>query len=504
MLAALNPEQQAIYTAIIQAIDTQSEQNCHFVDGPAGTGKTFLYNTLVHNLQASGHRVQSMAWSGIAATLLINGRTSHSAFQIPIPCHAESTCNIPRQSRRAHVLRETTLFIWDEASMIPALALQAFDRLLQDITRVDKPFGGKFMLLGGDFRQVLPVVPKAGREGIVAGCLKSHQVIALWTQFVQHRLHTNMRAVQDESYREFSEWLLRLGNKQEPHDSLDNITLPEHICTSSKEEMLDFIYPRPNTQESQLMLDPVAMSDRCCLTPKNEYSHQINDIILDRLQTAERTYNSTDNVLTEDPDEETAYPVEFLNRLTQNGMSLHWLRLKVRKLHYFQYITTALYHSSHTQENIKNSPDISTLFVFQVGATIILLRNLNPRKGLCNGTRLIVLHLRPHVITAMIITSEHRGQRVMIPRITLSSQDTEMPFNMTRRQFPVRLAYCLTINKAQGQSLRYVGLYLPQPVFTHGQLYVAMSRARSFAGLKVFLPENATRKTKNIVFQEVL
>ena len=90
----------------------------------------------------------------------------------------------------------------------------------------------------------------------------------------------------------------------------------------------------------------------------------------------------------------------------------------------------------------------------------------------------------------------------MLPKIALTSQDSALPINIARCQFPVRLAYCLTINKAQGQSLRYVGVYLPKPVFSHGQLYVAMSRAKSFAGLKVFTSNGRT--TSNVVYREVL
>ena len=90
----------------------------------------------------------------------------------------------------------------------------------------------------------------------------------------------------------------------------------------------------------------------------------------------------------------------------------------------------------------------------------------------------------------------------MLPKIALSSQDSALPINIARCQFPVRLAYCLTINKAQGQSLRYVGIYLPKPVFSHGQLYVAVSRSKSFSGLKVFTSNG--RLTKNVVYCEVL
>ena len=141
MLQQLNIDQHHIHDTIVDAITTKSDQNCYFVDGPAGTGKTFLYNTVVHNLQALGIKVKCMAYSGIASILLINGATAHSTFQIPIPLLPNSTCNIKRQSARASSLRETTIFIWDEASMIPANALKAVDVLLRDITQVHRPFG---------------------------------------------------------------------------------------------------------------------------------------------------------------------------------------------------------------------------------------------------------------------------------------------------------------------------------------------------------------------------
>eukprot|EP00794_Sanderia_malayensis_P001764 gene1764-biopygen1612 len=227
---------------------------------------------------------------------------------------------------------------------------------------------------------------------------------------------------------------------------------------------MNSIYPQAESADAHLLLDPNTMSERCCLTPKNEFSHHINELILQRLPTARQQYLSIDRVETDDPEEAAAFPMEFLNAQTP-GMPLHSLQLKV-------------------------------------GATIILLRNINPAKGLCNGTRLIVRDLKRHVITAEIITTQNKGQYVMLPRITLTCQDSSLPISIARKQFPVRLAYCLTINKAQGQSLKHVGIYLPDPVFSHGQLYVAMSRGKSFSGLKVFTPSN--NKTTNIVYKEVL
>ena len=326
MLQQLNIDQHHIHDTIVDAITTNSDQNCYFVDGPAGTGKTFLYNTIVHNLQALGIKVKCMAYSGIASTLLINGATAHSTFQIPIPLLPDSTCNIKRQSARAEILRETTIFTRDEASMIPADALKSVDVLLRDITQVNRPFGGKFIFLGGDFRQVLPVVPRAGREQTVRQCIiNSH----LWHHFHQFKLVTNMRAAQDQTYTQFSEWLLRIGTGEEPHDANDQVTLPREIMTDSREEMINFVYPPTQPGNADVMQDPVYMSERCCLTPLNENSHEINDLILHQLHGPVHTYLSTDRVVTDNPEEAAAYAIEFLNAQTPSGLPKHKVELKV-------------------------------------------------------------------------------------------------------------------------------------------------------------------------------
>jgi len=105
---------------------------------------------------------------------------------------------------------------------------------------------------------------------------------------------------------------------------------------------------------------------------------------------------------------------------------------------------------------------------FKVGVPILLLRNLNQSIGLCNGTRLIVNRLGQRVIEAEIITGNNVGKLVFIPRIIMSPSKTDWPFVLRRRQFPVRVAFVMTINKSQGQTLNNVGVYLPCPVYSHG------------------------------------
>jgi ATP-dependent DNA helicase PIF1 len=129
---------------------------------------------------------------------------------------------------------------------------------------------------------------------------------------------------------------------------------------------------------------------------------------------------------------------------------------------------------------------------------------------MCNGTRLICRSFHENFIDAEIAIGDHAGKRVFIPRIPLfPSEEAGLPFILKRKQFPIRAAFALTINKSQGQTLPYVGLYLASPVFSHGQLYVAMSRVQSGSNLKVLvtngkLPERSGTYTKNVVYKEAL
>lgn len=141
----------------------------------------------------------------------------------------------------------------------------------------------------------------------------------------------------------------------------------------------------------------------------------------------------------------------------------------------------------------------------KVGAPVMLLRNLDPRHGLCNGTRAVIVKTTQRVIQVRVLTGDHQGELALIPRITLESSPEDFPFVLKRRQFPLRLAFAMTINKSQGQSLSTVGLDFRSPVFTHGQLYVALSRCTSSSRIKAIFPPNSSHtKTVNVVYPEVL
>jgi len=206
------------------------------------------------------------------------------------------------------------------------------------------------------------------------------------------------------------------------------------------------------------------MDGRAILTTKNTIMNSLNTQIVEVVPGQEHIFLSTNSVETRD-DQAMAIGTEFLNTIILAGMPPHRLALKV-------------------------------------GVPVMLLRNLDATSGLRNGTRLIISCLARRLIVAQIIGGAHAGNIVNIPRITTTTNHLKWPFTLQRRQFPLQLAFVMTINKAQGQTMKTVGIFLPELVFTHGQLYVALSRATRVNDVFVFCPNGRT--TTNVIYTELL
>jgi ATP-dependent DNA helicase PIF1 len=290
---------------------------------------------------------------------------------------------------------------------------------------------------------------------------------------INMRLHQSHNSQNDNSkQKEFAEFLLKIGNGEYTtnSDTENMITLSADmtIPKGNLTDLTDFVYPNLAENSGNVSY----MVGRAILTPKNTDVDIISDMIMSRLPGETRIYSSLDSTdLIENTyrQQSQEYSPEFLRSLKMSDLPPGELKLKI-------------------------------------GVPIILLRNINPSEGLCNGTRLIVHDLQSKVIDAEIITGSHIGKRVFIPRITLSPSESSLPFTLKRLQFPVRVAFSMTINRAQGQTLSKMGLYLPQPVFSHGQLYVALSRVISYQCIKILILHDDYQKnyqTKNIVYKEI-
>ena len=483
MLPMLNSEQLSVYNSVISSIKN-NEQILVFVYGHGGTGKTFLWRTIISHIRSKGKIVLAVAASGIASLLLPSGKTAHSRFKIRIDLTDKKSCDIKKRTSLADLLQRTSLIIWDEAPMSDRRCFEFLDRSLRDVLDCnEKLFGGISVLLGGDFRQTLPVLPRSTRWEIIASTLPCSY---LWRSFTVHILHTNMRVNSSErptgcsmSTSAFTGWLLRIGNGQmgmpdndDPRDT-SWLEIPDSLLikpgNDSLNSLINFVYG------DGVLNNPTAvdLSARAIVTPTNDVADNINTTVLGMVSSEERTYKSIDIIQPigkHTSDFEGLYPTEYLNQLNFPGIPPHELTLKLH-------------------------------------CPIMLLRNINQREGLCNGTRLIVSQLLTNIIEATIMTGTFIGKRVYIPRIKFIHKSTDMPFTFSRKQFPLKVCYVMTINKSQGQSLRRIGVYLAQPVFSHGQLYVALSRATSSDSIKILI-ENTNpihlNRTKNVVFRDLL
>lgn len=412
---------------------------------------------LLAQIRSSGKVALAVASSGIAATLLSGGRTAHSTFKLPLNVlfDTEYVCPIRKNGPLGKILQKTSFVVWDECTMSHRSHIEAIDRTLRDLKCNNKFMGGITFVFAGDFRQTLPVIPKGTRADVVNACLKSSPI---WNYVEKLYLRTNMRVYLCGGDDIFPAQLLKIGNGTlENENGYISVNHTIGRVVNNVEELISTVYPDIfNLSNKSYQW----LCERAIISPRNVTAGEINDIILLKFDGHSREYLSIDTVTS--TDDAIHYPQEFLNSLSPSGFPPHKLKLKI-------------------------------------GAPITLLRNLQP-PNLCNGTRLQIKSLRNNIIEAVILTGPAKGEIAFIPRIPMIPSD--LPFSFKRLQFPVKVSFAITINKAQGQTFKYVGVDLRTECFSHGQLYVAFSRTGDPNHLMILI--STGDKTKNVIYSEVL
>ncbi|RCN50729.1 hypothetical protein ANCCAN_03114 [Ancylostoma caninum] len=310
-------DQRLAYEAIMDMI-RNGNGGLFFLDAPGGTGKTFLINLLLAEIRKRNEIAVAVASSGIAATLLDGGRTAHSAMKLSLDlaCSENPVGNISKGSGKAQVLKMCKGIVWDECTMAHKRALEALDRTLQDIRGNNRLMGGVVLVLAGDFRQTLPVIPRATPADELNACLKASY---LWRHVRKMTLTTNIRVhlQGDLSAQSFAQQLLRLGDGDFPVDpDTDLISFPSDFCnlTESPEELIVKVFPdiTDNFRNHRWLCD------RAILAPMNDGVNKINTEIQNQLPGPAATYESIDTVV--DREQAVCYPTEFLNSLEPPGM----------------------------------------------------------------------------------------------------------------------------------------------------------------------------------------
>ncbi|XP_029647710.1 uncharacterized protein LOC115221648 [Octopus sinensis] len=440
----------------ISTVINSNEGQLFFLDAPGRTGKTFLMNLLLAKILQENRIAIAVASSGIAATLLHGSRTAHSPFKLPLDLTKQGnpTCNVSRGSAMGNLLTECSLIIWDEAAMCHKAAFEALERSLQDLRRNMRVMGGVIVLLSGNFRQTLPVIPWGTRADEVNASIKSSY---LWHHSEKLHLSTNMRVhvFGDENAATFSAQLLDVSNGTVAGDTDSFIHLPFGNFVPTKDDLISAVFLDIASQN----LHKTCLQGIAILAPHNKTVDAINNKLFDLLPGEKLSFKSIDTH--ENPDDMTVVTTEFLNSQMPTGLPPHELHLND-------------------------------------GAPIMLLLKLDA-PIMCNGTRMIIKNIYSRVLQATILNGPATGQDVLITPMSLTPSDTIYKFK--RLQFPIKLSFAMTINKVQGQSLQMVCLNLTEQVFSHGQLFLGCSHLGSTQSLDICASEG---KTRNMAYKEAL
>ncbi|XP_072090602.1 uncharacterized protein [Arachis hypogaea] len=252
------------------------------------------------------------------------------------------------------------------------------------------------------------------------------------------------------------EWLLKIG------DDLAGDTTDGELIVHIPSDILML---------SNLSIENY-FKDRAILAPTLDCVTDVNNKMTAGLPRHERDYLSSDFVCAEEENIEfelDAFLLKILNGINYSGLPPHKLIVKV-------------------------------------GAPVMLLLNIDQTNSLCNRTRMQVRRMGNHVIECKTLIGNKAESIVLIPRLNLIPNNKTLLVRFQRRQFSIIMSFAMTINKSQGETLSKVGIYLPRPFFTHGQLYVALSRVTTKDGLRVLLQNYGHLEdnyTMNVVYREV-
>lgn len=321
-------------------------------------------------------------------------------------------------------------------------------------------FGNKVVILAGDTRQLAPVVVNGGEAEICSASVLSSPYYS--DKVKVFRLTKTMRNREDP---DFSNMVDEIGDGKSPVDD-DGYTTVTGVSTElDAEKAIDFVFP------SSVLSDPVSCSKRAVVTLHNDSVDDINTKVLAKVPGHCHTLEGRtllDHEHLEGDLTDTFCMSEYLSLLQPAGVPAHTIHLKT-------------------------------------DVVVMLCRNLSVDDRLTNGTKVVLLEIKPYTLKVQTLddASVHWLPRITFKFITWQGVAVE------RVQFPVRLCFAVTVHRAQGQTVDRMCFDLRRHPFAHGHLYVGLSRVRKSADMLILttddrVDENGYAKVCNVVFKSLL
>jgi hypothetical protein len=478
--ALLTEEQRAVLDAVYARASNPpggaADANLFVLCASAGCGKTFVARQLIGRLRALDKIVIVVASTGIAATMLPGGTTVHRRFGLPIEYRALGRAGgvgtvlddvditdqrllhstlLPTHPSRA-LLRRATLLLWDEAFSANRRLFQSVDSFLQAERRDARHMGGLTTLLIGDPRQIPPIIP-----GTLAELAIAQAALQSWPPYAAARKFVLTRSMRQERDPHFAAMLTDIGDGRagipvgQANDSTTHrrVLLRGIATHTSREHFLKAVFPDIHL--------PALCAARAIICARNDDVLEWNNIAITMLAGDETVLTAATQLadFADDGEQGRNVPLqysvftdEYLATVQPSGVPPHQLTLKP-------------------------------------GAIAVLISNLAPDDGLTNGTKLIIDRIVSPVLLAVRARCPSTGAFTshLIPRLRFKFNLHRTRTAVVRTQFPLLPAFAITCNRAQCQTLDFVGFDATVPVFSHGSLFVALSRARRAADVALFV-----------------
>ena len=360
------------------------------------------------------------------------------------------------------LLIAASLIIIDEISMLQGCLLHSIDELLRKLTNSTSLFGGKCIIVTGDFKQVCPVIPGANKEQLIA---MSSVSTSLWPHFTPYSLTQQFRI----SNNDHIQWVTKLGYgidvQDNIHDGPWHVSFPPWIqcCGLEREEIFKVI----DTTFGPIYGDPIAMASNQIICFTHEIANEHNEYLADHACT-----------------------------------QMHSLKITLTAINTAVKVSSDIASAMATPEFI-DSVDLHNLpptkLVLFEGCIVALHRNIDVTRGLTNGAKLIVKKINLYMLRVQIISN---GLIADLPCMKLSGKASN-GIEFERLQFPIKLAYAITSNRSQGQTYsKKVIIDCRSPSFAHGQLYIACTRTTESNNTSVIGAPNS--QTIAVTYQDLI